>query len=139
MIDCIVLGDSIAVGTQLQRPECVSYAKVGITSSQWNKMYSDKNLNAGTVIISLGTNDHRSVKTDKELLAMRAKIKASRVFWILPVGNSSKSGVPLEVIQHTVREIAIQYGDIVLPITGVQKDGIHPSGAGYRQLAEATK
>ena len=55
MIDCIVLGDSIAVGTQLQRYECVSYAKGGINTWQWNKMYGDKPLTAGTVIISLGT------------------------------------------------------------------------------------
>jgi lysophospholipase L1-like esterase len=139
MIDCIVLGDSIAVGTHLQRYECVSYSKGGINTWQWNKMYGNKDLNAGTVIISLGTNDHKYVKTDKELLAMRAKVKASKVFWILPVGNSPKSGVSLEAIQIIVKDIAAQYGDTVLPITRVQADGIHPSWAGYRELAEKTK
>lgn len=139
MLDCIVLGDSIAVGTHLQRYECVSYAKGGINSWQWNKQFGNRDLTAGTVIISLGTNDHKYVKTQQELLAMRSRVKAARVFWILPVGNSPKSEVPLEVIQHTIREIAAKYNDTVLPITRVQADGIHPSWAGYRSLADRTK
>jgi lysophospholipase L1-like esterase len=139
VIDCIVLGDSIAVGTQLQRYECVSYAKSGINSWQWNKLHGDKNLTANTVIISLGTNDHKFVKTEKELLAMREKVNGKRVFWILPVGNSPESGVALHDIQTIIKNIAIKYGDIVLPITRVQSDGIHPSWAGYRELAEKTQ
>lgn len=139
MIDCIVLGDSIAVGTQLQRYECISYAKSGINSSQWNKQFGNKDLTAESVIISLGTNDHKYVKTEQELLTIRAKVNALKVFWILPVGNSPKSEVSLEGIQNTVNKIAARYGDIVLPITRVQKDGIHPSWAGYKELAEKTK
>ena len=139
MIDCIVLGDSIAVGTQLQRYECTSYSKGGINSWQWNKMHGDKNLSAGTVIISLGSNDHKYVKTEKELLEMRSKVKASKVFWILPHGNLKAGGVDIETIQTIIKGIANQYGDTVLPITRVQKDNIHPSWAGYRELAEKTK
>jgi lysophospholipase L1-like esterase len=139
VIDCIVLGDSIAVGTQLQRNECVSYAKGGVNSWQWNKLYSDKDLTANTVIISLGTNDHKFVKTEKELLAMREKVNGKKVFWILPVGNSPESGVTLNDIQTIIKNIAIKYNDIVLPITRIQSDGIHPSWAGYKELAEKTQ
>ena len=139
MIDCIVLGDSIAVGTQLQRNECVSYAKGGVNSWQWNKLYGDKDLTANTVIISLGTNDHKFVKTEKELLAMREKVNGKKVFWILPVGNSPESGVTLNDIQTIIKNIAIKYNDIVLPITRIQSDGIHPSWAGYKELAEKTQ
>jgi len=139
VIDCIVLGDSIAVGTQLQRNECVSYAKGGINSWQWNKLYGDKDLTANTVIISLGTNDHKFVKTEKELLAMREKVNGKKVFWILPVGNSPESGVTLNDIQTIIKNIAIKYNDIVLPITRIQSDGIHPSWAGYKELAEKTQ
>ena len=91
------------------------------------------------MIISLGSNDHKGVKTQKELEAMRSKVKASRVFWILPAGNLKAGGVDIEAIQHIVREIAARNGDIVLPITRLQKDGIHPSWAGYKELAEKTK
>lgn len=139
MIDCLVLGDSIAVGTQLQRQECVSYSKGGINSWQWNRMFADKTISANTVIISLGSNDHKHVKTQRELETMRARVKASRVFWILPHGNLKGSEVPIEKIQNIVKEIAAQYGDVVLPITRVQVDNIHPSWAGYKELAEKTK
>lgn len=139
MIDCIVLGDSIAVGTQMHRPECIAYAHSGINTKQWNVKFSDRNLTAGTVIISLGTNDHKHVKTDKELLTMRSRVKSSRVFWILPHDNLKAGGVDIETIQTIVKDIANQYGDTVLPITRVQKDNIHPSTAGYKELAQKTK
>lgn len=139
MIDCIVLGDSIAVGTHLQRYECVSYSKGGINSWQWNQKFGKNNLTAGTVIISLGSNDHRHVKTQKELETLREKVKASRVFWILPAGNLPGSQVDIEAIRILIREIAVKHGDTVLPISGLSKDGIHPTWSGYRDLANRTR
>lgn len=135
MLECLILGDSIAVGTAQQKPECVSYAKSGINSTQWNKKYRDKNLNAHTIIISLGTNDYKELKTKEELEIMRNKIIASRVYWVLPVGNSNKSGVPLNYLQHIVKTVAHKNGDIVLPIRQVQSDRIHPTLAGYVDIA----
>jgi hypothetical protein len=80
------MGDSIAVGTAMARPECVSYSRGGWNSWQWNKDYlalaSEKS--AKTIIISLGANDHKGVKTEKELRKMRETIKGTRVFWIDP-------------------------------------------------------
>lgn len=139
MIDCLVLGDSIAVGTQAQRSECVSLAKGGINTWQWNKQFGNQDLTANTVIISLGSNDHKYIRTRQELEAMRSRVKAARVFWILPYGNLKGSEVSIEQIQQTVKSIAQQYGDVVLPITRISKDNIHPSWAGYRELAEKTK
>ncbi len=139
MIDCLILGDSIAVGTHQFRPECVAYAKGGWNTWQWNRDYLKNDLTANTVIISLGSNDHKGVKTYDELQKLRSKVKGSRVFWILPAGNLKAGGVAIETIQHLVKEVAAQYGDTVLPITRLQPDGIHPSGAGYKQLAEKTK
>lgn len=123
----------------MYRPECRAYALSGINTKQWNTKFSTKNLNADTVIISLGTNDHKYVQTDKELLALRKKIKASTVFWILPRANLKASGVDIEIIQIIVKDIAAQYGDTILPITQVSKDNIHPSTIGYKDLAERTK
>ena len=139
MLDCLVLGDSIAVGTHLQRYECTSYSKGGINSWQWNRQYGSNNLAAKTVIISLGSNDHKGVKTYDELQQLRSKVKATKVFWILPNGNLKASGVAIETIQQYVKEIASKHGDTVLPIKRLQPDGIHPTGAGYRELAEQTR
>jgi lysophospholipase L1-like esterase len=136
MLECLILGDSIAVGTHQQRPECVAYAKGGINSWQWVNKNITKPLAAKTVIISLGSNDHSGVKTHRELLAIRELTKADRVYWILPSGNLKASGVDISKIQTTIREIAEQYGDRVLPFTP-SRDGIHPTTQGYRELAKA--
>lgn len=139
MIDCIVLGDSIAVGTHQHRSECIVYAESGINSKQWNNKFINSNLTAHAVIISLGSNDHQHVKTYDELKKIRERTKASKVFWILPHGNLKASNVDIESIRILIREIAIQYGDTVLPITSISKDNIHPTGKGYRELADRTK
>jgi hypothetical protein len=135
MIDCLILGDSIAVGTHMHAARCSIAGKSGINSWQFNKNYAQNIEPAQTVIISLGSNDHRGVKTYDELQKLRNRVKAAKVFWILPNGNLKASGVDIEVIQHFVKEIAAQHGDSVLPITNISKDGIHPTGRGYKELA----
>ena len=140
MIDCMIVGDSIAVGTAAFKQECVAdYAKGGINTHQWNSMFKDANLSASMMIISLGTNDHQYVNTRKELMAMRERVKANKVFWVLPYGNNPKSGVSIQFIQDTVQEIAFIHGDTILPIKRVQADGIHPSWAGYKEIAREAK
>ena len=103
MIDCLIVGDSIAVGTHKFKPECVSYSKGGINSYQWiNQNISKLPLNAKTVIISLGSNDHKWVKTEKELRTLRQMTQADRVYWILPAGNLKASEVSIQYIQLLV-------------------------------------
>ena len=131
MIDCLILGDSIAVGTHQFRPECVAYAKVGINSQQWNRQNANRNLDAKTVIISLGSNDHAGVRTLWELQQLRDRVDAERVFWILPANNSD--------VQNMVRVMARDHGDVVLPIDNLQADHVHPGPAGYKKLAEQTR
>jgi lysophospholipase L1-like esterase len=131
MLDCLILGDSIAVGTHQFKPECTMVAKGGINSWQWNKNYSKDLKPAKTVIISLGSNDHSGVNTFKELLTMRQRVDAEHVFWIMPAIKPN--------VQDVVQIIAKNFGDTVLPITKLQPDKIHPSWAGYKQLAESTK
>lgn len=139
MLECLILGDSIAVGTKQFAPQCELVGKGGINTWQWNKMYPTADLTARVVIISLATNDHKHIKTEQELLKMRARVKSSRVFWVLPAGNLKGSEVPIEKIQSYVKSVAAQYGDTVLPIRGLQKDGIHPSWSGYKDIIERTK
>lgn len=132
MIECLILGDSIAVGTHQARPECVAYAKGGINSKQFiNANITNSPFTANVVIISLGSNDHKYIKTEDELHTLRKLTKADRVYWILPAIKPD--------IQEIVKKVAEEYSDIVLPITKLQPDKIHPSWAGYKELAEKTK
>jgi hypothetical protein len=139
MLECLILGDSIAVGTKQFTPQCELVGKGGINTWQWNQMYSKVDLTAKTVIISLATNDHKYINTEAELIKMRERVKSSRVFWILPAGNLRASEVNIQWIQGLVREIAKRYGDTVLPINGLQRDGIHPSWSGYKDIVERTR
>jgi len=137
MLECLIIGDSIAVGTAMARPECVSYSKGGWNSWQWNKDYlsqaSSKSFD--TIIISLGANDHKGVKTEKELRKMRENIKGT-VIRFLP--NLTKDG---KVGQAAIEKIAQEYGDTILsrPEKHMSSDKIHPTMQGYKQLAEQTK
>ena len=131
MIECLVLGDSIAVGLHQQIPQCESLSKGGWNTAQWNRDYLKYNLTANTVIISLGSNDHKHIRTQEELELLRNKVQAGRVFWILPAIKPE--------IQRIVKVIAALHGDTVLPIARLQPDGVHPSWAGYKDLARVVK
>jgi lysophospholipase L1-like esterase len=132
MLECLILGDSIAVGTAQARPECVSYSKGGINSYDWlNKNVGKSPYVAKHVIISLGSNDHKGVKTESELRNIRELTKADRVYWILPAIKPN--------IQEMVRRIAVENGDVILPIKDLSTDKVHPTGKGYKQLADASK
>ena len=66
---------------------------------------------------------------------MREAIKGDRVFWISP--GAERKPVP----QAAIERIAKEYGDIVLarPEHQMSSDGIHPTGRGYKTLAEQTR
>lgn len=137
MIDCMIIGDSIAVGTAMYRPDCVSYSRGGWNSWQWNRDYLSVSSSrpVKTVIVSLGANDHAGVKTEQELRKMRSTIQADRVFWISP--GAERKPVP----QAAIEKIAKEYGDTVLPRPRdhMSSDGIHPTGRGYKILGEQAK
>jgi lysophospholipase L1-like esterase len=133
----MIIGDSIAVGTSMARPDCVSYSRGGWNSWQWNKDYLEiaKSKPTKTLIISLGANDHKGVKTESELRKMRSAVKADRVFWISP--GKERKPIP----QDAIERIAKEYGDIVLPRPKdhMSADGVHPTGKGYKILGEQAK
>ena len=133
MIDCLILGDSIAVGTHQFKQECTMIAKGGINSHQYYQKYvlpRQNDFGAEVVIISLGSNDHAAVKTYSELYKLREHVKAERVYWILP--NSEKFPKQAE----DVKLIALSFGDFVIKPTRYQTDNVHPSWAGYKQIAK---
>lgn len=141
MFECLILGDSIAVGLHQVRKECVAYAKGGINTWQFNKQFSGEFF-SNSVIISLGSNDHKHIKTRKELEELRKRILAKdKVIWILPAGNLKASGVNIRDIASIIIEIAEANGDMVVDAHPkyMSKDGIHPTRTGYEWLAFFTK
>lgn len=133
MLDCLIMGDSIAVGTKMFMPQCVDHAKGGITSHGWLKRYGSNDLSARTVIISLSTNDWERADTESKLRQIRTKVKADKVFWIEP----NKESKP-DAVTH-VNVIAKEFDDTVISTTRWQKDKIHPSWAGYKELVNKVK
>ena len=131
MLECMILGDSIAQGISNVRKECTAYVKSGINSYNWNNRNIVKDLSANTVIISLGTNDPDTMNSFKELMLLRQQVHAKKVMWVMP---------PIKpMVQDIVKIVANSYGDVILEIPELSKDKIHPTGNGYRQLAEKTK
>lgn len=133
MLECLIIGDSIAVGIKMFRQECTDYAKGGITSHAWFKKYGQNDLSAKSVIISLSTNDYEKADTESKLREIRKKVNTERVFWVEPNGESKP-----DAVKH-VHAIAKEFNDVVIPTTRWQKDKIHPSWAGYKNIAEKTK
>lgn len=141
MLECLILGDSIAVGLHQVRKECVAYAKGGINTRQFNIKYPGEFF-ANSVIISLGSNDHVHVRTRKELENLRNRVTVkNRVVWILPAGNLEASGVNIADIKKIVMDIAEANGDMVVDAHPkyMSKDKIHPTRTGYEWLASFTR
>ena len=141
MLDCLILGDSIAVGLHQVRKECVAYTQGGINTWQFNRQFPGEFF-SNSVIISLGSNDHKYLNTKKELEALRKRVLAKdKVIWILPAGNLKASGVNIGDIVTIIIEIAKEYGDTVVDThpNYRSKDGIHPTATGYRWLEFFTK
>jgi len=137
MLECLIIGDSIAVGIGQARPECVTLARSGITSENWYRGYAYNPYFRDpyrVVVISLGTNDMRGM-TSEILFNIRQKITAPMVIWILPSST-------LKPIQVTViKEIANEFKDKILPIHDhIGPDGIHPPNLNeYRKIGDKIK
>jgi len=137
MIDCLIVGDSIAVGVSQIRKECAAIVKSGINSKVWNDKHLDKIMAARvkTLIISLGANDYKGINTEGNIRLLRNLANAERVFWLLPSQKLKPSQV------EAVKKVAEQFGDTVIPRpeTNISADGVHPTYTGYKILAEKTK
>jgi lysophospholipase L1-like esterase len=134
MLECLIVGDSIGVGVSQVRRECVSYVKSGINSHNWNKTYMNKLQPTKTLIISLGAND-LGVNTEANIRLLRTNAQAQNVFWLLP----SQKLKPKQV--EAVKLVAAEFGDTIIPRpeSDISADGVHPTGKGYKKLADQTR
>jgi hypothetical protein len=131
LLDCIVLGDSIAVGVGQARPDCQTIAVSGITSEHYVQMFGGAP-QARTAIISLGVNDGDASATGDNLAKLRGRIVADTVYWLVSGTNQR--------IRDTIRAIAGRFGDRLIdvaPLAGA--DHIHPDRVGYARLAAETR
>ena len=134
MLDCLILGDSIAVGVSQYRPECQVKAEVGISSTGYNEKFGIVTCQANTVIISLGSNDSSATQTAKGSLKLRNSIDADRVIWIIPpeIRNDKK---------FMIIKVAMHFNDVILdiPSSYVGPDHVHPTNEGYKYIANMAK
>jgi len=137
MLDCLIMGDSLAVGVGQIRKECITYAKSGINSYDYVNRHvlhtngSDKQ--AKTVIISLGSNDTNKINTFEELDTLRQMVRADRVYWILPAIKEDK--------RKAVWAVANKYHDHVIEARNheLSPDRVHPTHKGYTSIANQTR
>jgi hypothetical protein len=130
LLDCIVLGDSIALGLSQARPDCEVAAEPGITSERFVQTRLTAR-QARVAIISLGVNDVDGTTTANNLELLRGTITAVAVYWLAAGSN------PLT--REAIRSVAERHGDRLIdvaPLAG--PDHIHPDRAGYATLATQT-
>jgi lysophospholipase L1-like esterase len=136
MLECLILGDSLAVGVGQVRTECVTRAKSGINSYDYvnrHILHTKGDTQAKSIIISLGSNDTAKINTFEELDTLRQLVQADRVYWILPNIKETK--------RKAVWEVARKYNDFIIDARGVDRspDTVHPTYNGYKELAKQTK
>ena len=136
MLECLILGDSLAVGIGQIRAECVTRAKSGINSYNYvnrHLLHTQGNTQAKTVIISLGSNDTAKINTFAELDSLRQLVDADRVYWIVPNIKEDK--------RQAVLAVADKYKDFVIDARkyDTSLDQVHPTHKGYKSISEKTK
>ncbi len=131
MLHCLVMGDSLALGVGQYLPECRTEAQVGISSQRFvDELLSPQAANL--VVISLGVNDGPLAHTVANLRHVRETVHGKRVYWLLPAGHPQA--------RATIRSVARAFGDRLIDTTPeVGADGLHPTDAGYHDLALAMR
>ena len=127
MLECLIIGDSIAVGIGQHRPDCVLEAKGGINSKNYAKYYTVQS--AKNTVISLGSNDLGMSGQYEVLYNLRGEVEGT-VLWILPANNN--------VARRNILAIANIYNDAVADIRQLplSRDGVHPTPKSYKKLSE---
>jgi hypothetical protein len=120
MIDCAVVGDSIALGVGTEMHRCVVNATVGLPSADIIGRVQEANI----VVISAGSNDARSPDLEHNLRAIRERAAHSKVIWISPMDPRAAAAV---------QRVARLHGDRVVHFTP-RPDHIHPQS--YPTLAD---
>ena len=126
MMDCVYIGDSIAVGLQQREPSCGIYAKVGADTDFIVKKFSGTKA-GGHAVISMGSNAPMNPRNYQNALKLRKSLDVGFVVWILPYNRQAAAAI---------RRVANQFPDafVDLAAAGIpSKDRVHPN---YRKTSD---
>ena len=123
---CAIIGDSLAVGVATAAHECMSQARVGITSAAFLRELAHP-VSADLVVISLGANDGRP--DYKALVAIRKLITAQRVIWLVPA-------IPDQMTRGNLRVLAAGFADKIIDLAPITGGKLHATPAGYATVAK---
>jgi len=129
MFECVILGDSIAVGVGQLSQECHTAAQVGISSRHFLQQHTVIPQGNRT-LISLGSNDggQTFAQIYSSLREVRLRIRQGEVTW-LQSSNNERAGI-------AAGRLAREFGDRVIEVRPyVSSDGVHPHGRGYQAIA----
>jgi lysophospholipase L1-like esterase len=127
LVPCVILGDSLAVGIGQYRPECETVAQTGITSARYVQTML-RDYSGNVAVISLGVNDGDDANTLANLRLLRGRVRAQRVYWLLP-------GIKPR-IRELMRQVAVEFNDFLVDTRfEAGADHLHPSRDGYKFLA----
>ncbi len=130
MLECAIVGDSIAVGVSRAMPQCQRIAIGNISSQTYAKNYT-KDVKANRVLISIGSNDGVNVNSEQNMTTMRKRI-TGKVTWLLSANNSKAN--------EAAKKVAKAFGDNVLEVKPyVGPDKVHPNPAGYKNIVKDWK
>lgn len=127
MIDCLIIGDSIAQGVSHLEPKCSAYTQIGISPKSFTTKFLNKyDHNKAVTIISLGSNNPGSKSELKNNLEkVRTPLQSKRIIWILPNNPALKA---------QVIDIANHFNDSYVEFE-VSKDNVHPKS--YKALNQS--
>lgn len=136
MIECLLLGDDLALGLSYSKPECALVAKPYITSQMWVDTNIELIAPSKITVISLMTYDDPSIPSIQNLEKIRQRVKTGKVFWIVPIAVPSSLD-----LKGDLEKLAKKYGDTILkvPPKYISKSRIHPTDEGYDKLSKEIK
>lgn len=122
--DCLVIGDSLAVGLGMalkaQGIRCDVYARKGLTAWQIGLLAPIGRYSVAYV--SAGSNNPKNPHLEDEVRVLRSHIRASKVVWILPYDRTAA---------QAVNSNAAETGGLVVDMAWfASRDRVHPVSYG---------
>lgn len=130
MLECLIIGDSIAQGIHMVNPKCEVTAKVGANTDYIVKNYVNGK-ETGYTVVSMGSNWPDNPRNFANAVQLRKSLKGSNlVIWILPYNRQAAA---------TIKRVAVMFGDNYIDLNAFSSnDRVHPKS--YRAInAEVQK